>query len=86
MLTVGTRKPFLAVSPILLHPVRPARPDAGDDCPEAPAERLRQEGVQDGVDARVAVGEDVRSDLDGDRHRRDGVQVEGLEHKCHVDG
>ncbi len=43
----------------LLHPVRPARPDAGDDRVESPAEGLGQERVQDGVHARVAVRKDL---------------------------
>ena len=66
---------------VVLESVRPAGSDAGDDGPKAPSKRLRQEGVQDRVDTRVRVGQDVRNDLHGDRHRCDGVHLHRLDRK-----
>jgi hypothetical protein len=62
---------------VLRHAVRPGRADAGDDGPEASPERLRQEGVQDGVDAGVAVRQNSRNDLES----KFGVSADGQAQK-----
>ena len=52
----------VSVPVVVRQPARPRR-DAGQHVPEAHPEGRRQEGVQDRVDAGVAVGQDVRGDL-----------------------
>ena len=71
---------------VVLNPVRPAGPHAGHDRPESPAERLREERVQNRVDAGVAVSQDVRNDLYGHVGRRGGVHVQRPEDQYNVYG
>lgn len=54
---------------------------AGEDLPARLAEVLRQEGVEDGVDAGVAVGQAVRHDAEGE-----GGVVQGEVAKLHPHG
>ena len=62
MISHSPRRQLVPVPVVVRHPTRPRR-DAGQHVPEADPEGGREEGVQDRVDARVAVGQDVRGDL-----------------------
>lgn len=54
---------------------------AGEDLPARLAEVLRQEGVEDGVDAGVAIGQAVRHDAEGE-----GGVIQGEVAKLHPHG
>ena len=78
-----------AVAPVVTSPssvlVRSRGSDAGDDGPKPSPEGLRQEGVEDGVDARVGVGQDVTDDLEGHLARRHGrVETKRPQHQDHL--
>ena len=59
---------------------------AVDHLAEGLAEVVRQEGVQDGVDARVHVGQHVRRDLNHNVEGRDLEQVQALEDQNQLNG
>jgi len=65
--------------------VRAAGSDARDDRPEAAPEGLGQERVEDGVHARVGVGQDVGDDLQADEGWGQAVTSHGLGQQDDVD-
>ena len=71
---------------VLLDAVGAAGADAGDDGPEAAAEWLREESVQDGVHTGVAVGQHLGGDLNGNAERGEDVHVHGADNEDDVDG
>ena len=58
MISHSPRRQLVPVPVVVRHPARPRR-DTGQHVPEADPEGRREEGVQDRIDAGVAVRQDV---------------------------